>query len=146
MNIRDKFVMWRPRNVKQTRVQDKSEANLESSSMEEISSSTSSESSVETSDDEMTIEQIRRGSNFEENEEFLLENPRPNKIQKLNNVEMIQGSQQFPSPFVHFDTDIQRINHEIRQLKKKSRDRSSSSSESSDSSSSSSDSEQKKQK
>ena len=60
MNCRDRFPMWRP-NFK-SKVVDKQEPDWTSSDDEKsISSSTSSDSSDVTSDDEMTIDEIRTG-------------------------------------------------------------------------------------
>lgn len=61
LNLRDRHVMWRPKPGKKLK-EDKMEANWSSSSDDEsISSSTSSDSSDVTSDDEMTMEEIRTG-------------------------------------------------------------------------------------
>ena len=128
MNVRDRFPMWRPKTISQNKVLDKPHPTWESSASEaSISSSTSSDSSVDTSDDELTMEQIRGDiiKRAEKDDAELMNDPRPSKIQRveqatkhLGNMEIMEKySDAFPSPAVHFDTDVQRVNHEIKQMR-----------------------------
>lgn len=89
MNVRDKFQMWRPKTVNQNRVMDKPQPSWDSSASENsVSSSTSSDSSVDTSDDELTMAEIR-GDLVAADEKYLADekdmeaemvDPRPAKI------------------------------------------------------------------
>ena len=85
MNVRDRFPMWRPKTVSQNRVLNKPHPSWDSSASENsVSSSTSSDSSVDTSDDELTMAEIRgdidKKPQIDEKEMEALEDPRPAKI------------------------------------------------------------------
>ena len=88
MNARDHHVMWRPRKVDPRSAANKAIPRWESSDEDSVSSSTSSDSSVETTDDEMTIDVIRAGAKQDKDEkdveERMQQNPHPSKIQRVS--------------------------------------------------------------
>ena len=106
--------MWRPPGIREKMQELKKKATWSSSAeSSSISSSSSSSSSSTSFDDEMPISLVRQTVANNKMDEDVLDGDDDALRVSHQNIE-----NNYPSPWVHYDLEIQKLNDEIRRLKK----------------------------